>query len=296
MWSRFFNAAGRTIAVALFLSSCATGLPQLSLEQQILPPPYSAVWEQSDRAGLKTLSYTGIKDPVSLYALALDLTSPGLKFVFTQPSISDNREMDSLKTSLFAEQYNLTAAINAAPYAISRRLSYVLNKRHAPCYISGLYIYDGYEISSPVFNFDALYLLDNGSWKIDSQENIPVGTQWAVGGFHIFLMDEINLGNDNKRYPRTAIGFSGDMKTMYLLVVDGQQKDCAGMTTKELGYWMLWLGASSGINMDGGGSSTLVLREQGRLLMLNSPVHRAKPGLERAVASHLGFRLPEQTE
>jgi len=293
--SKFFHASELIIAVAFFFTSCASAVPKLSLEQQILPPAEAVHWELSDWAGLKTLSYTGRTDPVCLYALSLNLRTEGLEFVFTPSPTDINAEMKSLKTSVFAEHNNLTAAINATPYA-SRKLSYLINRSHAPRDVSGLYIYDNHEISSPVPYFDALYLLYDGSWQMDSQENIPAGTRWAVGGFHIFLRDGINEGGSHIRYPRTAVGFSKDMKTMFLLVVDGRQRDCAGMTTEELGEWMLWMGASHGINMDGGGSSTLVLREKGRLRMLNSPVHRTKPGQERAVANHIGFRLPGQME
>jgi hypothetical protein len=41
--------------------------------------------------------------------------------------------------------------------------------------------------------------------------------------------------------------------------------------------------------MDGGGSSTMVIRDrQGRAVVLNSPIESGVPGKERAVANHLG--------
>lgn len=290
MGSKFFHVAGLIVASALFVTSCASGVPKLSQEHRIRPPAEPPYWEFSDWTGLKKLSYIGSSDPVSLYVLALDLSSPALEFVFTLSPQDADAETGSLKTTVFAAQNNLTAAINGAPYA-NIGFRYLMNRSHSPCDISGLYIYDGTQTSTPFSDYDALYLLEDGSWMMDSQESIPEGTQWAVGGFHIFLKDGINVGYHNLRHPRTAIGFSGDKKTMYLLVADGRQKDCAGMTLKELGEWMLWLGASYGISMDGGGSSTLILREDHKLRILNSPVHGGIAGVERSVGSHIGFRL-----
>jgi hypothetical protein len=43
------------------------------------------------------------------------------------------------------------------------------------------------------------------------------------------------------------------------------------------------------INLDGGGSSTLVIENvQGRPQILNAPIHASIPGVERPVGNHLG--------
>jgi hypothetical protein len=80
------------------------------------------------------------------------------------------------------------------------------------------------------------------------------------------------------RHPRTAIGWS---ETHYiLLVVDGRQKDLSiGMTFPELADYLLNLGCTEAMNLDGGGSSTFWMHGKIR----NSP----SDGRERRIANGL---------
>lgn len=61
------------------------------------------------------------------------------------------------------------------------------------------------------------------------------------------------------RHPRTAIGFSADSTTLYLITVDGRSESSSGMSLAELASLMRSLGVAQGLNLDGGGSTTLVL-------------------------------------
>ncbi|WP_316810541.1 phosphodiester glycosidase family protein [Pedobacter heparinus] len=58
------------------------------------------------------------------------------------------------------------------------------------------------------------------------------------------------------RHPRTAIGIKANGRIV-LLTVDGRNANAAGMSLTELARTMKWLGCSSSINLDGGGSTTL---------------------------------------
>ena len=62
------------------------------------------------------------------------------------------------------------------------------------------------------------------------------------------------------RHPRTAVGFSRDSTTLYLITVDGRSESSSGMSLAELAALMQSLGVAQGLNLDGGGSTTLVLR------------------------------------
>jgi len=62
------------------------------------------------------------------------------------------------------------------------------------------------------------------------------------------------------RHPRTAIGIRENGKVI-LLTVDGRQENSAGMSLYELTQTMRWLGCVSAINLDGGGSTTLWVKE-----------------------------------
>ncbi|MCX2573805.1 phosphodiester glycosidase family protein [Pedobacter sandarakinus] len=58
------------------------------------------------------------------------------------------------------------------------------------------------------------------------------------------------------RHPRTCIGMKPNGKII-MLTADGRNDNAAGMSLLELTKVMRWLGCSSAINFDGGGSTTL---------------------------------------
>jgi hypothetical protein len=60
--------------------------------------------------------------------------------------------------------------------------------------------------------------------------------------------------------PRTAIGFDADGSRMLLLTVDGRATGSRGLSLKEMGQLMIGLGADDALNLDGGGSSTMLAR------------------------------------
>lgn len=61
------------------------------------------------------------------------------------------------------------------------------------------------------------------------------------------------------RHPRTAVGFSRDSTILYLVTVDGRSESSSGMSLAELATLMQSLGVFQGLNLDGGGSTALVL-------------------------------------
>lgn len=62
------------------------------------------------------------------------------------------------------------------------------------------------------------------------------------------------------RNPRTGIGITADGKIL-LVTVDGRSPSSVGMTLGQFGKLFLYLGAESAINLDGGGSTTMVVRD-----------------------------------
>jgi hypothetical protein len=61
------------------------------------------------------------------------------------------------------------------------------------------------------------------------------------------------------RHPRSAVGFSRDSTTLFLVAVDGRQTGSAGMSLVELSKAMIGLGVYDALNLDGGGSTVLVV-------------------------------------
>lgn len=90
-----------------------------------------------------------------------------------------------------------------------------------------------------------------------------------------------NPGFGASRHPRTAVAVGVDEARAWLVVVDGRQGDYStGMTLPELTELLESLGAEEALNLDGGGSSTLVVG--GRVV--NRPSDETG---ERAVANAL---------
>ena len=110
-----------------------------------------------------------------------------------------------------------------------------------------------------------------GGWARLVADGVVVGDTATEGAAKSFL---------ESRHPRTAVGYSRDGNTLYLVVVDGRQQRSAGMTIAELARTMRALGAWNAVNLDGGGSTTLVVRDS----ILNSP---SDAGGERTVGNAL---------
>ena len=81
------------------------------------------------------------------------------------------------------------------------------------------------------------------------------------------------------RAPRTGVGVKAD-GTVLLMVVDGRSQYSAGMSLKEFATYMKRFGAVSAVNLDGGGSSEMVL--DGKIM------NRPSDGSERPVSIGLG--------
>jgi exopolysaccharide biosynthesis protein len=91
-------------------------------------------------------------------------------------------------------------------------------------------------------------------------------------------------------HPRTAVGLSKDGRTMFIVVADGRREGTPvgangpaeavpGLTLPELAAFMDELGACVAMNLDGGGSSAMWVRD--------AVVNHPSDGFERKVGDHL---------
>ncbi len=106
--------------------------------------------------------------------------------------------------------------------------------------------------------------------------------QWAIGTNKPLVTNGALVPQGDKSVaPRTAIGFKDGGKTMFLLITDGRQTNAAlGTTLEQTGQMLLDLGADTGLNLDGGGSTTLVARPLGatpRPCATRPPTARSAP-------------------
>ena len=72
--------------------------------------------------------------------------------------------------------------------------------------------------------------------------------------------DKCSLAEQQKRNlyaPRTAIGIRGD-STVVLVVIDGRRPRAFGASFSEMAAVGRWLGLTQMLNLDGGGSSTMI--------------------------------------
>jgi hypothetical protein len=101
-----------------------------------------------------------------------------------------------------------------------------------------------------------------------------VGVENAIGLNHDLLRNGQILEQSNKDvHPRTLIGMRAD-GTFVLMTVDGRQplKNAHGVTYIESGALLAEMGCVEGYNLDGGGSTTSIIRnEQGQLEVMNMP-------------------------
>ena len=93
---------------------------------------------------------------------------------------------------------------------------------------------------------------------------VAVKAKELLGGYPFVLKNKVIPGflsypeHLRNREPRSAVGYDENKKTLYMAVVDGRNAGgSAGVTQRELGVIMRYIGCSDAMNFDGGGSSTM---------------------------------------
>jgi exopolysaccharide biosynthesis protein len=125
----------------------------------------------------------------------------------------------------------------------------------------------------------------------------PREAKQAIAGHDTLVRGGKNVAPVSQRpgfvkgpHPRTAVGIKDHGNTLILVVVDGRQKGVAtGMSLAELAGVLVVQRAEEAINLDGGGSSVLAIRDPKthQMVILNHPSDRR----ERPVADTLGISI-----
>lgn len=236
--------------------------------------------------------------PIVMHVMAIDLQNLKLEFLVT-PSPKGTDVLCTRVPSKFLEEFKLHAAINGgyfsyldpsfdpvtlcptggepvriSDYAASRGNIYSKKKTWQPVVHIGrknqvTFTTFGKEPGSAVFN--------------------------AVSGDRMVVTDGKVVKNlaALAPAPRTAIGLSKNGRWLTWMVIDGRQNGYSeGVTLSELGELLISYGVHTGANMDGGGSSAMVIRGfDGKTRILNSPIDLGEPGKERRVGNHLGLLI-----
>ncbi len=114
--------------------------------------------------------------------------------------------------------------------------------------------------------------------------------EYIVGGSPVLIHDSNMLEDFSleqtlesfliNKYPRTAVGIK-DNGDWVFAVVDGCFYGlCGGMTIKELAQFMLGLGCVHALNLDGGGSSTMIIKGK----VVNEPQGKFKENTKQVEA------------
>lgn len=249
--------------------------------------PYKPVFQGVSEA---TLTVPGKHASVG-YVLRVDLRAPGISFVTTQHAGA--KETISETTKDFAEQDHLQAAINAGFFTPC------CSKKPEAKNILGLMLSNGAVVaplSADQNRRDALLITKDNHAVIEPvtpQTNLS-SFYTAVTGSAEIVRDGKNTGNVNLlngaalANPRTLVGLSRDRRYLYIVAIDGRKPGYSiGTTNTESATILLALHAWKGLNLDGGGSTTMVLENKtGEVVDLNHP----SGGTDRWVAASLGLR------
>lgn len=228
--------------------------------------------------------------------LRVDLAAPGVSLFATPPCDGCGLDTLSENTSHFLEQYGLQVAVNGAFYG--RSGSPADTPVGTPDNVRGVAISQGIVVSVADSRSAAtlLFTADRRAFYVPYNQppTNTAGIETAVSGDRPLLVNGVNVQSPTPSDldPRTALGLSADRRYLYLLTIDGRQSGWSdGADFHATGEWLRRFGAADGINVDGGGSTTMVMQDcLGSPVRLNRPSYVAAYGRERVVGHNFGVR------
>lgn len=129
---------------------------------------------------------------------------------------------------------------------------------------------------------------DDVDVEIGPSEDVDMG----IAGSHQILADgsvpDLPAGDlEDTEHPRTAVGISKDGSELFVTTIDGRSESSGGMSLEDMGEFFSDIGAYNAVNLDGGGSTTMLARTAGA----DAPALQNDPsdGEQRTVANALVF-------
>ena len=280
--------------------------------------PESIDWDaaRTFAPGMKCLHLT-LDEPrlMENYMVRVDLRTPGLGVTGTGRASNWGERMSDVtnrvmlvdtrrrKVRDFLEEHrangtNMVLAVNTSPWGPWEP---PFTHRHAR--LPHLAVLNGEVVSHTTKRGPMLVLFTNNVAVVTNaldDADLP-SVAIAHPGFSIIMRGgeptaRRNIDHPARLAPRTAFGTSADGRYLYVLVVDGRQKGYShGADMIDLALLLKAAGAVDAINVDGGGSSTLVRwdGERGEAVVDNR--HDPSRRYYRDVALCLGFYLSNNT-
>ena len=290
--------------LCFFIAGCA-------IAPQAMPPSRQAL-----STSATTLPYTverlSLPGPVAGVLVKVDLNDPRVRVAV---ALADDRDPDGdgpcvgqlETTSQVARKHDFDVTINASFFAAPATREMAGEKIHyfvGNCgWPQGWHFSNGKLHSKPNTASLRATMIVHRNGKIslaDAIQALPADTQFAVSGNAMMLKNGVSTPpvKDEARHPRSAVGLSVDARTLYILAIDGRQESHSrGVTLGELANIFIRVGAHNAINLDGGGSSSLVIKDPGTgaFAIANQPSDLSTLKLpvrfERPVVDVLGIKL-----
>lgn len=254
--------------------------PAAASREQISP------WKPIFRGVEMCETSTDTPRPLQIRAVRVHLRDPTVDFLVTPSNGDEPQDCAARTTSEFLTEFKCQVAINGSffgPFA---------KAKGDPQDVVGLSLSRG-DRYSPPNKWDALLISKDRRVWIDVSPIDASRAYNGLSGHRALLIDgRVALDPNDKSsivtrtHPRSAAGISEDGRYLILMTIDGRQPGYSeGTTLAETAEWIGKLGAHDALNLDGGGSTTLVMAgADGEPVVLNRPSGQS----QRRVANHLG--------
>lgn len=225
---------------------------------------------------------TEVPRRLQVRAVRVDLREPTIDFLVTPRIGNGTNAWGGRTTSEFLSEFKCQVALNGSIFDVFAR------KRGDPMHVEGFSLSRG-DYYASTHRWDALLIGTNRQAWITESPAGAGGAYNGLSGYHCLLINGRNNGTMSPRHPRSAVGISRNGRYLFLMAIDGRQPGYSeSASTAETAEWMRKLGAYNALNLDGGGSTALVIEgPDGSPQVLNRPCG-PPPGVERRVANHLG--------
>ncbi|HEX7973042.1 MAG TPA: phosphodiester glycosidase family protein [Anaerolineales bacterium] len=237
-----------------------------------------------------------------VHIVTVDLRQPGLSLLVTPGDARAEQPLKARTTSQFLKEYGVQLAVNGDNFTPWHSTSLMDYYPHAgdPVTPFGLAASQGVIYSQENNQEPVLYVSRTNKASFNS----PEGKIYNAISGNLMLVEEGKAAvpsdtsglaeEQDKPQPRTALALDKRRQRLWIVVVDGRQTGYSeGASLAELAELLVKAGAYAGMNLDGGGSSTLVMADKdGNPMLLNSPIDNQIPGRERPVGNHLGVFAP----
>jgi uncharacterized protein YgiM (DUF1202 family)/GH25 family lysozyme M1 (1,4-beta-N-acetylmuramidase) len=241
-----------------------------------------------------TRKYRAAPTRLVSHALVVDLKAAAFEFLVTPPLRDEEPFLCTRTTSSFLEKFQLHMAINADGFYFLDPATYppdtFCGDGGDPIKLIGFAASRGKKYSTKAPNRPILYISPNNAISFD---RAPSNIFNAITGDRLLVTKGKKLTGleSASRDPRTAIGANQNGRFLVLVVVDGREFS-EGATFPELADLLIAHGAYTGMALDGGGSSAMIVKGvDGKARAVNKLMEENIPGKERAVGNHLGLYL-----